>query len=300
MARYGRGLICLTLTRERCRQLRLPLMVSETDLDQRTNFTVSIEAAEGVTTGISAYDRAHTIRAAVRDDARAEDLRQPGHIFPLMAQPGGVLTPCRSHRSRLRPREARGFRAGRRSSSRYSTTTAAWRAVRTSRRFARRHGLANRHDRRPDPLPAREGTLRRAHRRARHRHRCRAVPALCATRITSTAPCISRSCAAHVDGSKPPLVRVHLEDTVRDLVGAREQRHELDVAQRDGAHRRGGDGRHRAAAAVRDRRSKSPRPCAAKIAAIRRRRAPAVRACCAPTASAPRSCATWVSRTCAC
>jgi len=92
MARYGRGLICLTLTRERCRQLRLPLMVTETDLDQRTNFTVSIEAAEGVTTGISAYDRAHTIRTAVREDALAEDLRQPGHIFPIMAQPGGVLT----------------------------------------------------------------------------------------------------------------------------------------------------------------------------------------------------------------
>ena len=92
MARYGRGLICLTLTRDRCRQLRLPLMVSDTDLDQRTNFTLSIEAAEGVTTGISAYDRAHTIRTAVGSAARAEDLRQPGHIFPLMAQPGGVLT----------------------------------------------------------------------------------------------------------------------------------------------------------------------------------------------------------------
>ena len=92
MARYGRGLICLTLTRDRCRQLRLPLMVSDTDADQRTNFTVSIEAAEGVTTGISAYDRAHTIQTAVAAAARAEDLRQPGHIFPLMAQPGGVLT----------------------------------------------------------------------------------------------------------------------------------------------------------------------------------------------------------------
>jgi 3,4-dihydroxy 2-butanone 4-phosphate synthase / GTP cyclohydrolase II len=92
MAHYGRGLICLTLTRERCRQLRLPLMVSDTNADHRTNFTVSIEAAEGVTTGISAHDRAHTIRAAVRRDARPEDLRQPGHIFPLMAQPGGVLT----------------------------------------------------------------------------------------------------------------------------------------------------------------------------------------------------------------
>jgi len=92
MARYGRGLICLTLTRERCRQLRLPLMVSDTDPGQATNFTVSIEAAEGVTTGISAYDRSHTVRTAVTRDARPEDLRQPGHIFPLMAQPGGVLT----------------------------------------------------------------------------------------------------------------------------------------------------------------------------------------------------------------
>jgi 3,4-dihydroxy 2-butanone 4-phosphate synthase/GTP cyclohydrolase II len=92
MARYGRGLICLTLTRDRCRQLRLPLMVNDTNADHRTNFTVSIEAAEGVTTGISAHDRAQTIKAAVRRDARPEDLRQPGHIFPLMAQPGGVLT----------------------------------------------------------------------------------------------------------------------------------------------------------------------------------------------------------------
>src|SRR5580658_7921223 len=92
MARYGRGLICLTLTRERCRQLRLPLMVSDTDSTHRTNFTLSIEAAEGVTTGISAHDRAHTVKTAVAAHARPEDLRQPGHIFPLMAQPGGVLT----------------------------------------------------------------------------------------------------------------------------------------------------------------------------------------------------------------
>ncbi len=92
MARFGRGLICLTLTRERCQQLRLPLMVSETDREQRTNFTLSIEAAEGVTTGISAYDRAHTVRTAVAPTAGPEDLRQPGHIFPIMSQPGGVLT----------------------------------------------------------------------------------------------------------------------------------------------------------------------------------------------------------------
>lgn len=92
MARYGRGLICLTLSRSRCQQLRLPLMVSGTDRQQATNFTVSIEAAQGVTTGISAHDRAHTIRVAVAADASPEDLRQPGHVFPLMAQPGGVLT----------------------------------------------------------------------------------------------------------------------------------------------------------------------------------------------------------------
>ncbi len=92
MARFGRGLICLTLTRERCAQLRLPLMVSETDISLRTNFTLSIEAAEGVTTGISAHDRAHTVRTAVRADAQPADLRQPGHVFPIMSQPGGVLT----------------------------------------------------------------------------------------------------------------------------------------------------------------------------------------------------------------
>jgi len=91
MARYGRGLICLTVTRERCKQLRLPLMVTGNRSSHGTNFTVSIEAAEGVSTGISAYDRALTIRKAVAPDARPEDLVQPGHVFPLMSQPGGVL-----------------------------------------------------------------------------------------------------------------------------------------------------------------------------------------------------------------
>ena len=91
MARYGRGLICLTLTEDRCRQLHLPLMVSNNRSPLGTNFTVSIEAAEGVTTGISAADRATTVRAAMRPDAGPRDLVQPGHIFPLMAQEGGVL-----------------------------------------------------------------------------------------------------------------------------------------------------------------------------------------------------------------
>jgi 3,4-dihydroxy 2-butanone 4-phosphate synthase/GTP cyclohydrolase II len=91
MARFGRGLICLTLTKERCEQLRLPLMVRDNGTSMGTNFTVSIEAAQGVTTGISAADRAHTIKTAVAKNARPADLVQPGHIFPLMAQPGGVL-----------------------------------------------------------------------------------------------------------------------------------------------------------------------------------------------------------------
>jgi 3,4-dihydroxy 2-butanone 4-phosphate synthase/GTP cyclohydrolase II len=92
MATHGRGLICLTLTRERCEQLNLPLMVGQTNDTHGTNFTVSIEAAEGVTTGISAYDRAHTVRTAVAPNAQPSNIVQPGHIFPLMAQPGGVMT----------------------------------------------------------------------------------------------------------------------------------------------------------------------------------------------------------------
>src|SRR4051812_42285770 len=91
MARYGRGLICLTLTEDRCRQLNLSPMVSNNRSPLGTNFTQSIEAAEGVTTGISAADRARTIRAAIRPDASPRDIVQPGHIFPLMAQDGGVL-----------------------------------------------------------------------------------------------------------------------------------------------------------------------------------------------------------------
>ena len=92
MATHGRGLVCLTLSRERCKQLRLPLMVSDTDQHHATNFTLSIEAAEGITTGISAHDRARTIQAAVAPEAKPEHISQPGHIFPVMAQPGGVLT----------------------------------------------------------------------------------------------------------------------------------------------------------------------------------------------------------------
>jgi 3,4-dihydroxy 2-butanone 4-phosphate synthase/GTP cyclohydrolase II len=91
MAKFGRGLICLTLTRERCERLQLPPMAARNGAPHGTAFTVSIEAAEGVTTGISAADRSRTVAAAVARDASPSDLVQPGHIFPLQAQDGGVL-----------------------------------------------------------------------------------------------------------------------------------------------------------------------------------------------------------------
>ncbi|MBB1520496.1 bifunctional 3,4-dihydroxy-2-butanone-4-phosphate synthase/GTP cyclohydrolase II [Aquipseudomonas guryensis] len=91
MARFARGLICMPMSRERCELLKLPLMAPRNGSGFGTKFTVSIEAAEGVTTGISAADRARTVQAAVAKGAVADDIVSPGHIFPLMAQPGGVL-----------------------------------------------------------------------------------------------------------------------------------------------------------------------------------------------------------------
>ena len=91
MITHARGLVCLTLSEARCQQLALPLMSDRNEAKFSTNFTVSIEAAEGVTTGISAADRARTIQAAVSSSAKPEDIVQPGHIFPIMAQNGGVL-----------------------------------------------------------------------------------------------------------------------------------------------------------------------------------------------------------------
>lgn len=92
MAKYGRGLICLTLTEARCRQLNLPLMVQNNKSQHTTNFTLSIEAAEGISTGISSADRARTVQAAIAANATPRDIVQPGHIFPVMARPGGVLS----------------------------------------------------------------------------------------------------------------------------------------------------------------------------------------------------------------
>src|SRR5207237_238009 len=91
MATYGRGLICLCLTPERCDELGLRPMTERNETPLGTAFTVSIEAREGVSTGISAHDRARTIQVATDPASRTEDLIQPGHVFPLRARPGGVL-----------------------------------------------------------------------------------------------------------------------------------------------------------------------------------------------------------------
>jgi len=91
MARFGRGLICLSITQAQADRLKLPMMVSDSNAKFKTNFTVSIEAAQGITTGISAYDRAHTVRSAVNAQAKPDDIIMPGHVFPLIGREGGVL-----------------------------------------------------------------------------------------------------------------------------------------------------------------------------------------------------------------
>ena len=165
MATHGRGLICLTLSRERCAQLRLPLMVTDTDQHHATNFTISIEAAEGITTGISAHDRAKTVQAAVAANARPEDLSQPGHIFPVMAQPGGVLTRAGHTEAGCDLARIAGL----------EPAAVIVEILNEDGSMARRPGPRkvrartqhqDRHDCRPDPLPARKGTQYRTHRRA--------------------------------------------------------------------------------------------------------------------------------------
>ena len=239
MARFGRGLICLTVTRDRCRQLRLPLMVTDTDLDHSTNFTVSIEAAEGVTTGISAYDRAHTIRTAVAPDARPEHLRQPGHIFPLMAQPGGVLT-----------------RAGHTEAGCDLVRIAGLEPAAVIVEILNEDGTMAR---RPDlEVFAREHGLKIGTIADLIRYRLekeRSVERIAERNITTDFGPFRLYCYEdHVNGTvhlalvrgvlgeaAVPLVRVHLNETVRDLVGAREDMHSWNLRSamqriaRDGA-----------------------------------------------------------------
>ena len=219
MARFGRGLICLTLTRERCAQLRLPLMVSDTDRERRTNFTLSIEAAEGITTGISAYDRAHTIRTAVAPEARPDHLRQPGHIFPVMAQPGGVLTRAGHTEAGCDLARLAGLAPAAVIVEIMNDDGTMARRPQLEQ-FARLHGL-------------RMGTIRDL---IRYRLRNERTVERIADRSIQTEfgefrlycyeDHVNRDLHlalvhGELSGGELPLVRVHLADTLRDLIGAR-------------------------------------------------------------------------------
>jgi 3,4-dihydroxy 2-butanone 4-phosphate synthase/GTP cyclohydrolase II len=220
MARYGRGLICLTLTRERCAQLRLPLMVSETDRLHRTNFTLSIEAAEGITTGISAHDRAHTVRTAVKADARPEDLRQPGHVFPVMAQPGGVLTRAGHTEAGCDLARLAGF----------SSAAVIVEIMNDDGTMARRPELelfAQRHQLRmgsiADLIRYRLETERSVERISEREVQTEEGD----FKLFCYEDHVNRDvhlALVHGDlsGPTPPLVRVHVADTLRDLIGVRD------------------------------------------------------------------------------
>jgi 3,4-dihydroxy 2-butanone 4-phosphate synthase / GTP cyclohydrolase II len=219
MARHGRGLICLTLTEARCRALRLPPMVRESEDRHGTNFTVSIEAASGVTTGISAQDRAHTVRTAVAKDARPEDLRQPGHVFPLMARPGGVLIRAGHTEAGCDLARLAGFEPAAVIVEILNDDGSMARRPELER-FAREHGLAI-------------GTIADL---IRYRLSKESSIECVADRMVETeaGPFRMRWYADRVHGTMhvalvrgspgpdPPLVRVHLRDTLRDLIGVRD------------------------------------------------------------------------------
>ena len=222
MARYGRGLICLTLTRERCRQLRLPLMVSDTDSSHRTNFTLSIEAAEGVTTGISAHDRAHTVKTAVAPGARPEDLRQPGHIFRLMAQPGGVLTRAGHTEAGCDLARLAGF----------SAAAMIVEILNDDGSMARRPDLerfAKTHDLKIGTIA---DLIRYRLKNERSVERIYDEPVdtefggfrLCCYEDHVHKNVHIALVKGDLDSKVPPLVRVHIKDTMRDVVGVRSER----------------------------------------------------------------------------
>jgi 3,4-dihydroxy 2-butanone 4-phosphate synthase / GTP cyclohydrolase II len=289
MARHGRGLICLTLTEERCRMLRLPPMVREPDDHHGTNFTVSIEAAQGVTTGISAQDRAHTVRTAVAAGARPEDLRQPGHVFPLMARRGGVLTRAGHTEAGCDLARLAGFEPAAVIVEVLNEDGTMARRPELER-VAAQHGLAI-------------GTIADL---IRFRLAKESSIECVADRMVETEAGRFRMRwyldrvhgRLHValvrgePGREPPLVRVHLRDTARDLLGVH-----------------GAQGGWTLRAALRasrtasswccgQRRRSSTSPAPARRSPPRSR----VRAarCCVPTGLARRSCAISASRACAC
>jgi 3,4-dihydroxy 2-butanone 4-phosphate synthase/GTP cyclohydrolase II len=222
MARYGRGLICLTLTRERCAELRLPLMVSDTDSSHKTNFTLSIEAAEGVTTGISAHDRAHTIQTAVAKDAKPEDLRQPGHIFPLMAQPGGVLTRAGHTEAGCDLARLAGF----------APAAVIVEILNEDGTMARRPDLqrfAVEHDLKIGTIADLIRYRLKNERSVERIHEEDVDTEFGAFRLYCYEDHVNKNVhvalvKGDIDGAAPPLVRVHINETLRDVLGVRSDR----------------------------------------------------------------------------
>ena len=141
MAREARGLICLALTSERCDELGLDLMAAKNESAFETAFTVSVEAREGVTTGISAHDRAHTIQVAIDPRAEPHDLVQPGHVFPLKARPGGVLERTGQTEAGVDLARLAGPDPGRGDLRDHARRRRAWPAIKDLIPYCERHGL---------------------------------------------------------------------------------------------------------------------------------------------------------------
>ena len=256
MVTHARGLVCLSLTRERCRQLGLPPMVRDNTSAHGTNFTVSIEAAEGVTTGISAYDRAHTIRTAVRPDAAAAGPVAAGPHLPADGAARRRAQSRRPYRGRQRSGDAGGLRTGRRAGRdpqprRQHGAAPAAGSVRA--RARPEDGF----DRGPDPPSPRHRTHHRARRRARDRHRARPVQAAHLSRPPQPRPAFRAAARRRRMRPCPTLVRVHMQNPLADALHWRRERF------RPGRGRCAAP-RSRAKAAVRwscSATSTSPTPC---------------------------------------
>ena len=292
MARHARGLVCLTLTEEHCRQLEPARMVSANRSAHGTNFTTSIEAAEGVTTGISAADRARTVQAAINPDARPEDIVQPGHIFPVMAEPGGVL-------SRAGHTEAGCDLARLAGLTPAAVICEIMKDDGTMARlpdlveFARTHGLKI--GAIADLIHYRSRTERLVERVG---ERPLATPYGAFRLVVYRDKLTDATHLALARGPLSPdaetLVRVHEPLSVMDLLDADNGAHSWSIPAAMAADRRGRPRRDRAAAPARERgRTAAPRDVDGAGRAD-------ARWTCATTASARRSCATSTSAACGC
>ncbi len=228
MIRHARGLVCLTLTEERCDELALPMMTSKNGTSFGTNFTVSIEAAEGVTTGISAADRARTIQVAVNKGTVPDDLVQPGHIFPLRAAEGRRPDACRSYRSRLRP-DADGRPDAGVGDLRDHQGRRHHGAPARPDRVRQRARPEDRHHRRPDPLPQPERMPGRAHCRARADDRAGEFR-LVAFRDTPSGSAHLALVHGELSPEQEALVRVHQPVSILDLLENRATTHSWTMA----------------------------------------------------------------------